>query len=93
MHLWWVKDAPDLQIVEGLRAVPGFIDQRTSTKISSEGEDDELCTLIMRLQRHKHTNTGQKNGSVGVGLTILKILVMKPVLKQMQMEEIRLGVM
>ena len=58
MHsLWWVKDAPDLQTVEGMRAVPGFIDQHISTKIPFEGEDDELHTLVMRLQRHKHTHT------------------------------------
>ena len=63
--LWWVKDAPDLQTVEGLRAVPGFIDQYITTKIPSEGEDDELRTLVMRLQRHKHTHTCQKNGRRG----------------------------
>ena len=63
--LWWVKDAPDLQTVEGMRAVPDFIDQHISTMIPSEGEDDELCTLVMRLQRHKHTYTCQKNGRYG----------------------------
>ena len=60
--LWWVKDTPDLQ---GLRAVPGFIDKYITTKIPSEGEDDELHTLVMRLQRHKHTHTCQKNGRRG----------------------------
>ena len=55
--LWWVKDAPDLQTVEGLRAVPGFIDNYITTKIPSEGEDDELRSLVMRFQRHKHTHT------------------------------------
>ena len=63
--LWWVKDAPDLQTVEGLRAVPSFIDQYITTKIPSEGEDDELRTLVMRLQRHKHTHTCQKYGRHG----------------------------
>ena len=63
--LWWVKDAPDLQTVEGLRAVPGFIDKYITTKIPSEGEDNELRTLVMRLQRHKHTHTCQKNGRRG----------------------------
>ena len=63
--LWWVKDAPDLQSVEGLRAVPGFIDQYITTKIPTEGEDDELRALVMRLQRHKHTHTCQKNGRRG----------------------------
>ena len=63
--LWWVKDAPDLQTVEGLRAVPGFIDKYITTKIPSEGEDAELRILVMRLQRHKHTHTCQKNGRHG----------------------------
>ena len=55
--LWWVKDAPNLQTVEGLCAVPGFIDQYITTRIPPEGEDDELRGLVMRLQRHKHTHT------------------------------------
>ena len=63
--LWWVKDAPNLQTVEGLRAVPGFIDQYITTRIPPEGEDDELRGLVMRLQRHKHTHTCQKNGRHG----------------------------
>ena len=63
--LWWVKDAPDLQTVEGLCNVPGFIDQYITTKIPPEGEDDELRTLVMRLQRHKHTHTCQKDGRHG----------------------------
>ena len=77
-----------------MRAVPGFTDQHISTKIPSEGEDDELRTLVMRLQRHKHTHTrARKMVDVGVGLTIPKTLILKPILKQMQMEEIRLGFM
>ena len=88
--LWWVKDAPDLQTVEGLRAVLGFIDKYITTEIPSEGEDDELCTLVMRLQRHKHTHA-RKMADVGVGLIIPSSLVLRPVLKQMQTVEIRLG--
>ena len=63
--LWWVKDASNLQTVEGFRAVPGFIDQYITTRIPPEGEDDELRGLVMRLQRHKHTHTCQKNGRRG----------------------------
>ena len=51
-----MKDAPNLQTVEGLRAVPGFIDQYITTRILPEGEDVELRGLVMRLQRHKHTH-------------------------------------
>ena len=58
--LWWVKDAPNLQTVEGLRAVPGFIDQYITTRIPPEGEDDELRSLITRLQRHKHTHMSKE---------------------------------
>ena len=55
--LWWVKVALNLQTVEGLCAVPGFIDQYIPTRIPPEGEDDELRGSVMRLQRHKHTHT------------------------------------
>ena len=59
--LWWVKVAPNLQTVEGLC----LIDQYITTRIPPEGEDDELRGLVMRLQRHKHTHTCQKNGRHG----------------------------
>ena len=58
--LWWVKNAPDLQTVEGLHAVPDFIDQHITTIIPSKSEDNELRALVMRLQRHKHTHTHAK---------------------------------
>ena len=78
--LWWVKDAPNLQTVEGLRAVPGFIDQYITTRIPPEGEDDELRGLVMRLQRHKHTHTHAKRmADVDVGLIIPNSLVLKPI--------------
>ena len=44
-----MKDAPDLQTIEDLCAVLGFNDQYITTKIPSEGEDDELRALVMRL--------------------------------------------
>ena len=67
--------------------------QRISSWISSEGEDDELDTLVMRLQRHKHI-CARKMVDMGVSLTIPKILYNPEThLKQMQMEEIRLGFM
>ena len=57
--LWWVKDAPDLQTVEGLRAVPGFIDKYITTEIPSEGENDELCTLVIDTNTHTHARKWQ----------------------------------
>ena len=89
--LWWVKDAPDLQTVEGLCTVPGFIDNYVTTKIPSEGENEELCSLVMRLQRHKHTHTCQKKVDKGVGLIIPNNLTLRHVSKQMQMVKTRLG--
>ena len=90
--LWWVKDAPNLQTVEGLRAVPGFIDQYITTRVPPEGEDNELCSLVMRLQRHKHTHRHAKRmADLGVCLIIPSSPVLKPSLKQMQMVGIRQG--
>ena len=63
--LFWVKNAPDLQTVEGLRDVPSFIDQYITTRIPQEGEDDELRELVLRLQKHKHTHTCKKNSGIG----------------------------
>ena len=88
-----MKDAPDLQSVEGLCAVPGFIDNYITTKIPSEGNNEELRSLVMRLQRHKHTRTHtcQKMVDKGVGLIIPNNLTLRHVSKQMQMVETRLG--
>ena len=63
--LFWVKNAPDLQTVEGLRDVPSFIDQYITTRIPQDGEDDELRELVLRLQKHKHTHTCKKNSGIG----------------------------
>ena len=49
--LWWVKDAPDLQTVEGLRAVPGFIDKYITTKIPSVVISLIHCRLCFSLLR------------------------------------------
>ena len=43
--LWWVKDAPNLQTVEGLRATPDFIDQYITTRVPSGDSCDELRRL------------------------------------------------
>ena len=84
--LWCVKDAPDLQTVEGLPSVPGFIDNYITTKIPSEGEDDELRSLVMRLQRQTHMC--QKNGRQRCRFDYPK---QPSPSKQMQMVETRLG--
>ena len=60
--LWWVKDAPNLRTVEGKRATPEFIDKYITCRVPVIGEDDELRSLVMRVQRHTHTQTCQKQG-------------------------------
>ena len=70
-----MKDAPDLQTVEGLCAVPGFIDKYITTKIPSEGKDDELRTAS-ETQTYTHV---RKMVDVGVGLIISSNPVLKPV--------------
>jgi len=86
-----VKDAPDLQTVEGLRNVPGFIDQYITTKIPPEGEDDELRTLVMGYRDISILTHAKKMVDVGAGLIILNNLALSPVLRHMLMEETRLG--
>ena len=60
--LWWVKDAPNLQTVDGKRMAPGFIDKYITCRVPKEGEDDELRQLVLRVQRHSHTLTCRKEG-------------------------------
>ena len=59
--LWWVEDAPDIKTVEGRRKAPGFIDKYVSCHVPRDGEDD-LKDLVLRLQKHNHTQTCRKNG-------------------------------
>ena len=55
--LWWVKDAPNLQTVEGLRATPDFIDRYITTRVpSGDSCDAELRRLVLRVQKHNHTH-------------------------------------
>ena len=60
--LWWVKDAPNLQTVDGKRMAPGFIDKHITCRVPKEGEDDELRQLVLRVQRHSHMSTCHKEG-------------------------------
>ena len=60
--LWWVEDAPDIKTVEGRRKAPGFIDKYVSCHVSKDGKDNDLKDLVLRLQKHNHTQTCRKNG-------------------------------
>ena len=61
LSLWWVKDAPNLCTVEGKRATPEFIDKYITCRVPVIGEDDELRSLVMRVQRHTHTPKHAEN--------------------------------
>ena len=58
---WLVEDAPDIKTVKGRRKAPGFIDKYISCHVPKDGEDDDLKDLVMRLQKHNHTQTCRKN--------------------------------
>ena len=60
---WWVKDAPSTDTVEGLQAVPEFVDRFLSTQIPPEGSGcEELRSLVLRTQIHRHKDTCFKGG-------------------------------
>ena len=60
--LWWVKGTPNLQTVEGKRKAATFIDKYITCAVPNAGEDDELRSLVLRLQKHSHTHTCRKDG-------------------------------
>jgi len=72
--LWWVKDAPNLQTVEGLRAAPDFIDQYITTRAPSEdSSDDVLRQLVLRVQKQPHAHVARLVPGVA-GLTTHRML-------------------
>ena len=59
--LWWIKDAPNLDTVEGKRAAPSYIDKYISVNIPEENTgEEELRSLVLRVQQHHHTGSCQK---------------------------------
>ena len=53
-----MKDAPNLDMVEGRTAAPDFIDRYISASIPEEGcGEDSLRSVVLRVQRHNHTST------------------------------------
>ena len=58
--LWWVKGTPKLKVKgKQLRSL-------ISTSVPNAGEDDELRSLVLRLQKHSHTHTCRKDIVVGL---------------------------
>ena len=53
---WWVKDAPSTDTVEGLRAIPDFVNHFLTARIPPEESGcEELRSLVLRIHRHKDT--------------------------------------
>ena len=50
------------QTVEGKRKAATFIDKYITCAVPNTGEDDELRSLVLRLQKHSHTHTCRKDG-------------------------------
>ena len=63
--LWWIKDAPNLDTIDGLKQAPDFIDKYITTKIPDLGQDDDLRSKVLSLQSHHHTKTCRKYKSDG----------------------------
>ena len=64
MHsFWWVENAPSTDTVEGLQAVPDFVDCYLTTQIPPEGSQGaELRSLVLHAQIHRHKETCFKGG-------------------------------
>jgi DNA replication protein DnaC len=58
--LWWIKDAPNLDTLHGLKEAPAFIDKYITTQIPPLGQDDDLRSKVLTLQSHHHTKTCRK---------------------------------
>ena len=59
--LWWTKDAPNLDTIEGRQSAPDFIDKFITVAVPEKDHDeDELRTTVLRVQQHNHTATCKK---------------------------------
>ena len=60
---WWVKDALSTDIVEGFQAVSDLVDSYLTTQIPPEESGcEELRSLVLRTQIHRHKDTCFKGG-------------------------------
>ena len=54
--MWWIRDAPNLDTTAGRQ-----IDRYISVNIPTQGcKDEELRSLVLRVQQHHHTSTCRK---------------------------------
>ena len=58
--MWWIKDAPNLDTAAGRQIAPQYIDKYISVNIPPSSKDEELCSLVLRVQQHRHTATCTK---------------------------------
>ena len=58
--MWWIKDAPNLDTAVGRQIAPQFIDRYISVNIPQGCQDEELRSLVLRVQQHRHTATCTK---------------------------------
>ena len=57
--LWWVKDAPNLDTTEEKRRAPAFINRFITCHVPQPGEDNELRSLVLRLQKQPLCHVSQ----------------------------------
>ena len=59
--MWRIRDAPNLDTTAGRQIAPEYIDRYISVNIPTHGcEDEELRSLVLRVQQHHHTSTCRK---------------------------------
>ena len=59
--MWWIRDAPNLDTTAGRQIAPQYIDRYISVNIPTQGcKDEELRSLVLRVQPHHHTSTCRK---------------------------------
>ena len=59
--MWWIRDAPNLDTTAGRQIAPQYIDRYISVNIPTHGcKDEELRSLVLRVQQHHHTSTCRK---------------------------------
>ena len=59
--MWWIRDAPNLDTTAGRQIAPQYIDRYISVNIPKHGcKDEELRSLVLRVQQHHNTSTCRK---------------------------------
>lgn len=83
--LWWIKDAPNLDTVEGLRRAPSFIDKYVSADIPEE--DSLLRRRVLALQSHHHTKTCRAKNKSKSGNSVCRFNFPQPLSQHTVMKD------